>query len=281
MYWTSVGAFLKDRRRSLPRDTQFLGRYVRLPARRGRAVTQEELAEAIGVTRVWYAMLESGAAVNTSPRLVARLADALQLSVEQRKVLFDLALPYLSSRNTLTLTQQLARSITPLRTASRRLWSATTESEILLVVAEAMTSIFDDSDMVGAQRRLLPGEWAFPIVIGDDHLQSSIADMVGDLLSGMTAAEIDETMLHGILTEPGQVGTRRELHSNLSRKRRVDQTFATHGFGTTTFIDAHIRGRTGDGTTVFAVYANGKKDFTELDRAVFGTLADLASLALG
>jgi hypothetical protein len=46
------------------------------------------------------------------------------------------------------------------------------------------------------------------------------------------------------------------------------------------FIDAHIKSREGIEATVFAVYVDGKKDFTELDRAVFGTLADLASLAL-
>jgi hypothetical protein len=34
------------------------------------------------------------------------------------------------------------------------------------------------------------------------------------------------------------------------------------------------------GATIFAVYVDGKKDFTELDRAALGSLADLASLAL-
>src|ERR1700735_4548502 len=96
MVWPSAGAFLKEQRRRIPRDAPSLGPYLRLPVRRGKAVSQEELAEAIGVSRVWYAMLESGAALNTSPRLLARLADALNLSDESRKVLFQLALPELS-----------------------------------------------------------------------------------------------------------------------------------------------------------------------------------------
>jgi transcriptional regulator with XRE-family HTH domain len=36
-----------------------LGPQERTPARRGKPVTQEELAEYIGVSRCWYGMLES------------------------------------------------------------------------------------------------------------------------------------------------------------------------------------------------------------------------------
>jgi predicted ATPase/DNA-binding XRE family transcriptional regulator len=96
MDWGHVGAFLKEHRRRIPRDTPSLGSYLRVPSRRGKAVTQEELAEAIGVSRVWYAMLESGKAVSTSQRLLARLVEALHLSAENRKALFNLALPKLA-----------------------------------------------------------------------------------------------------------------------------------------------------------------------------------------
>jgi predicted ATPase/DNA-binding XRE family transcriptional regulator len=99
MDWTSVGAFLKEQRRHIPRDATTLGRYKRLPLRHGKVVTQEELAEAIGVSRVWIAKLESGAAVSTSQRLLARLVDALALSAEHRKVLFNLALPALATNS--------------------------------------------------------------------------------------------------------------------------------------------------------------------------------------
>ena len=43
-------------------------------------------------------------------------------------------------------------------------------------------------------------------------------------------AQIDEAMLYGVLTEPGQVGTRPELHRHLSQKHHIDHTFASHGF---------------------------------------------------
>jgi transcriptional regulator with XRE-family HTH domain len=281
MDWPSAGAFLREHRRRIPRDARSLGRYVRQPARRGKVVTQEELAETIGVSRVWYAMLESGAALNTSVRLLARLADALDLSAEDRKILFKLALPDLStSADAFNLVKNLTNSVVPLRTAAKSLWSATSESEILLVVAEAIMGIFDDSDLVGAKKRMQPGRWDFPIAIGDDHLQNAVAEVVQTITIGMTPAQIDETMLYGVLTEPGQVGTRHELHRNLSQKRRVYQTFASHGFEATDFINAHVRSREGIEATVFAVYVDGEKDFTEFDRAVLGALADLASLAL-
>ncbi len=281
MDWPSAGAFLKEQRRRIPRDVAALGPIVRLAARRGKLVTQEELAEAIGVSRVWYAMLESDAALNASPRLLARLADALGLSDEDRKVLFRLAMPALSFGNgMLALVKDLSSAIVPLRTAARRLWSATSESEILLVVTEAVAGIFDDADLAGAQKRMQPGWWDFPVVIGSELLQHGITELVQTLLTGMTPAQIDETMLFGVLTEPGQVGSRHELHRNLTQKDRVDRTFAGHGFEATNFLDGHVKSREGIESTIFAVYVDGQKDFTELDRAVLGTLAGLASLAL-
>jgi len=281
MDWPSAGAFLKEQRRRIPRDAVSLGRYVRLPARRGKAVTQEELAETIGVSRVWYAMLESGAALNTSPRLMARLADALDLSAEHRKVLFKLALPDLSaSADAFTLVKNLTTAVVPLRTAARRLWSATSELEILTTAAEAVISIFDVSDFTGAFKRIQPGKWEFPVIIGGELMRDAIAEMHHALTAGMTPAQIDETMLYGVLTEPGQVGTRPELHRHLTQKRRIDRTFASHGFEATNFIDAHVKSRQGFAATIFAVYVNGERDFTEFDRAVLGALADLASLAL-
>jgi transcriptional regulator with XRE-family HTH domain len=281
MDWPSAGAFLKEQRRRIPRDAPSLGRYLRLPARRGKVVTQEELAEAIGVSRVWYAMLESGAALNTSPRLLARLASALDLSDENRNVLFNLALPELSvADRAFTMVKDLSGSIVPLRAAARRLWSATSEAEILSAVAETITSVFDDSDFTGAFKRIQPGQWEFPVVIGGEKLLDNIAELHRTMTVGMSPAQVDETMLHGVLTEPGQVGTRHELHRHISQKRRVDRTFASFGFGATNFLDAHVKSREGVEATIFAVYVDGKRDFTELDRAVLGTLADLASLAL-
>jgi transcriptional regulator with XRE-family HTH domain len=281
MEWLSAGAFLREHRRRIPRESSSLGRYVRLPARRGKVVTQEELAEIIGVSRVWYAMLESGAALNSTPRLLGRLADALDLSAEDRKILFKLALPEFSSTaNAFTAVKNLSSAVVPLRVAARRLWSATSESEILSEVAEAISTIFDDADFTGAFKRIGPGVWDFPIILGGKTYRNAIAELHHNLTVGMTPEQIDETMLYGILTEPGQVGTRHELHRGVSQKLRINRTFASLGFEATNFIDAHVKSRDGREATIFATYVRGERDFTEFDRAVIGALADLASLAL-
>jgi len=87
--------FLKHHRLRIDPQAPALGPYTRLPMRRGRRVTQQELAESIGISRVWYATLESGSAVRTSSVLLDRLAAALMVSPHERAVLFDLALPEL------------------------------------------------------------------------------------------------------------------------------------------------------------------------------------------
>ena len=82
----SVGFFLKQSRMRLSPQTRSIGSLRRRQVRIGRAVTQEEIAEAIGVSRVWYAMIESGRG-DVSPRLLPRIADALMLDPEDRLAL--------------------------------------------------------------------------------------------------------------------------------------------------------------------------------------------------
>lgn len=77
-----------------PRE-KALGPQVRLPSRCGKPVTQEELAECIGVSRAWYCMLESEKPARASIFLLDRLASILMLSARERAVLFALALPEL------------------------------------------------------------------------------------------------------------------------------------------------------------------------------------------
>lgn len=72
-----------------------LGPQARPPSRPGKPVTQEELAECIGVSRAWYCMLESEKPVRASIFLLDRLASILMLSAGERATLFALALPEL------------------------------------------------------------------------------------------------------------------------------------------------------------------------------------------
>ena len=76
-----------------------LGPHPRPLWRRGKPVTQEELAESIGVSRCWYGMLESERPSRVSIFLLDRLAAILMLSAAERATLFTLALPELDFTN--------------------------------------------------------------------------------------------------------------------------------------------------------------------------------------
>jgi DNA-binding XRE family transcriptional regulator len=93
---SDLASFLRTRRRSIPADSGTLGSWERLPVRRGRRVSQEELAEAVNVSRNWYRRLESGDAPRVSAKLLDRIAKVFQLSPEERASLFILAIPELA-----------------------------------------------------------------------------------------------------------------------------------------------------------------------------------------
>jgi len=90
---SEFASFLKTRRRSIPPESATLGARERLPARRGRRVTQEEIAEAVGISRNWYRRLESFDAPRASAKLLDRIAQAFQFTPEERMKLFLLGIP--------------------------------------------------------------------------------------------------------------------------------------------------------------------------------------------
>jgi transcriptional regulator with XRE-family HTH domain len=87
-----LGTFLKRHRRALPPETPSLGDCPRVPARIGRPVTQEEVAEALGISRTWYALLESGGG-GTSAALANRVAKVFDLDHAEQFELLRLTLP--------------------------------------------------------------------------------------------------------------------------------------------------------------------------------------------
>lgn len=90
---SEFASFLKAHRCNIPHDAPALGSWERLPVRRGRPVTQEEIAEAAGVSRNWYRRLESGEAVRASVKLLDRLARVFGFTPEERIKLFRLGVP--------------------------------------------------------------------------------------------------------------------------------------------------------------------------------------------
>jgi DNA-binding XRE family transcriptional regulator len=89
--------FVRQRRLRLAADSRFLGESPRLPTRIGKLVTQEELADHLGISRQWYSRFESGAPAGFSTQLLGRLCELLLLSASERAEFVRLAMPELVS----------------------------------------------------------------------------------------------------------------------------------------------------------------------------------------
>jgi transcriptional regulator with XRE-family HTH domain len=87
-----LSSFLQEKRRHIHPSVQQIGPHARPQDRIGRPVTQEEIAEALGVSRVWYATLETGATMRPSVKLLDRVAAVFELDDHDRKLLFSLAI---------------------------------------------------------------------------------------------------------------------------------------------------------------------------------------------
>jgi transcriptional regulator with XRE-family HTH domain len=88
----ALSAFLLQKRQRVDQQAKTVGPYLRRENRVGRPFTQEEVAEALEVSRQWYAALEMGSSVRPSPTLVDRIATLFVLRDEERITLFRLAI---------------------------------------------------------------------------------------------------------------------------------------------------------------------------------------------
>ena len=280
MATATLGVFLKSLRLRIDRQADQLGPYRRLPSRRGRVASQEEIAEAVEVSRGWYSLLESGASIRASTRLLSRIAEALGLSEEERAELFRLAVPEIAVPSLQPATMETLDALQLARKAARRLWAAGTEAEMLTVLSEAISGPFAGADLIGAMTRVQPGVWDYPVVIGGEKWQDRLAEAAFLVHDGATPAQIDEVYLHGVFRGPGEVGSRRELHRGLSVRGRIDRAFAAVGFDHADFLCAHIRSNEGFEANLFTNYVERREPFSELQRSLMGALSDLASLAL-
>jgi transcriptional regulator with XRE-family HTH domain len=88
----ALSAFLLQKRQRVDPHAKQVGPYTRRDNRMGRPFTQEEVAEALDVSRQWYAGLEMGSSIRPSTTLVDRIATLYALSDEERVTLFRLAI---------------------------------------------------------------------------------------------------------------------------------------------------------------------------------------------
>jgi transcriptional regulator with XRE-family HTH domain len=270
-------AFLKQFRQRIDPEVRALGTYVRLACRRGRPVTQEEIAEAIGVSRVWYAKLESDGAAGASMKLLTRLADVLMLTTVERESLFALAIPALEGvQPHKSSVAGLLESFSIMRTATKRLWAASSESEALTLGCEQVAAWFDSAVLVSYFCRLEPGAWVRSPVL-NRGIGNRVIGMWRDLSASWPPERIDELALYPQLSQPGEIGTVHTLSPSIRRDRLG--AYARHGLHALDFVHARVTSRKGLIGGFHVKYETGHV-CSELDRAVIGTIADLTSMTL-
>jgi transcriptional regulator with XRE-family HTH domain len=269
--------FLRERRQRLDPSLRTLGDRPRIPARLGRPVTQEEMAEAVGISRVWYAMLESGATNRTSARVLDRIAAVLMLDPLERANLLHQAMPEVAQIDLRADAQAVLEGFSVVRSATKRLWAATTEIEALEQVAEEIAGIVRDADLVFYVRRLGEGSWEWPYVL-DRGLGTRNREAFESVVGGMTPTEIDEFVFYPAVSAPGGIGTPRHFTSDAVRGAYLG-TFCDPKLDLGSLVHVRVASRSGL-VAGFTVKHRGRHTYSEEQCAIMATLAELTSVAL-
>lgn len=274
---SELALLLKFFRERIEHDLGNLGPHERHSSRRGKAVTQSEIAEAIGVTREWYALLECGAATGASTGLLGRLAEALMLIPDERATLFQSALPDLGPTRLQCDSTAALNSFSRLRSLSNRLWAATSVDEVLTTASERLADWFDDALMVRSIRRRESGVWEHRSV-DDKQDRNDAAKVVRDLKDLLPTPEFHASLnLYPLLPNPGDIGTP-DLHP-LAVQQEFSKVYARRRIPGFAWRYARVRSRTGFTGSFLIVHTFGHS-YSSSDLAVFAAFAELASLAL-
>lgn len=272
-----LGTLLREARNRIPPDTASLGNMLRLPSRVGKRVSQEEIAEAIGVSRVWYALLENGRIHRPSVVLLERTCNALMLDERQREDLFQLGVPEISSRLVEFQHAAILEASARLRKTANRLWSASSVDEALAIAAEETTQHFGDAALVFFVHRVAPGQWRHPSVV-DRGLGSRNRQMFEELASSLPPEGFDEVALYPALSNPGDIGTRDSFRLT-SVADAYEAAVAKHKLHRSSFIHARIRSRAGDAAGITVKHAS-EYAYSDAQRAVISAISSITSLAL-
>ena len=252
--------------------------------RRVPGLRREEIAELVGVSSDWYRWFESGRPVRVSVDFVNRVADALRLERDERMKLFALALPHVGAAIQPSLRRSsaaLLESARFFRKAVRRICSTSSKCELFSALTETIAEHFKDAEMVGVFRRIETGQWDYPTVLENGRLEERIPELHFQMRRGLTPAQIDETMLHGKLTAPGDVGEWRSSLRTPFVKDQIASASAAAGMDHADCLIARVASDDGTEAAIFVTsYKTGVKVFDEFDRALLGVIADVGSLAM-
>ena len=315
---SGLAPFLKFLRTRIDPQVRDLGPRRRLPSRVGKRVTQEELAEAIGVSREWYAVLESPAAPRASPSLLERLSDALMLSSEERGTLFQLALPEICgvkpSDEPLSILKGISRrriheaprrdephsttELGPPEISSTGLESRygtilqafarmRSTAKRLWSASELNEALEVAAEEVGAYFANADLIASFQRVekgrwkhlfVVDGGSGTRNANMWAELASSLPDDRYDEVVLYPLLSAPGDIGSRDTYRATRVRSA-YEEGLVKYKLTGWSFLHARISSRSGIVAGITVKHAR-RRDYSETEREIIGAIASMASLAL-
>ena len=273
----TTGSFLNGLRRRIDSATPTLGEYCRLKSRRGKRVSQEEMAEAVGVSRGWYQRLETDA-IRPSIALLNRVAGALNATPEERARLFRLAVPGLPSALTATSAEAF-ESLSFVRSVSSRLSAASSECEALSIAAEHLETWFADALLIVSVKRLDAGRWNWWLA-ADADLKSEWARCIREIGALATPQQFDDFWSYPRLQSAGETVDDTEYEQLVPELRRLSvETHKKHGLDVPSFLRSRITTRHG---LIAGIQVNHRmgRTYSNVDRAALAAVAELTSLAL-
>jgi transcriptional regulator with XRE-family HTH domain len=290
--------FVREQRMQLAPESHCLGEFPRLPNRIGKRVTQEEVAEYLGISRGWYARFEAGSAAGFSVSLLRRLGDVLLLSEADRVELARLAMPDLVPVVAGDSTK-LRETLAVVRRAVKRLWTATSEAEILYVAGEEARQLVPGFELIFSRRIGALEEAQFPR--SGENSTARLAEARAYAFRRLAPERFAQLDALWQCIPAGAVGHRAgglggkvvlssgaplssDVYSleSLRRYHRAlhEYRLALHeqSVNWDSVVAAHIRGS--NGSALVGGASTCPHDVTELDRAMLSAIADFASLAL-
>jgi transcriptional regulator with XRE-family HTH domain len=273
-----LGLLLKRYRMRIAPTGASLGGYLRVPIRIGKAVTQEEVAEAVGISRQYYATIENDGAARISGTVLRRLADALMMDDAERATLFRLALPEACSASRTDSSIAALKAFRSMHHLMRRLWAATTEAEGLTLVCEhGMMQLALDS-MV-ACTRVGEGRWDFAGT-GDTCDDGRMRRYFALLSEAGGPTAIDDLLCYPLMLQPG------ELLASCDFDARFPALAATHrralegaDLRNVSYAMASVQSQRGCVGRLLAIH-HRPHAFSDIEVAQLSALAYAVSLAL-
>jgi transcriptional regulator with XRE-family HTH domain len=255
-----VGSLLRRCRLRIAPGRPSLGPHLRLPLRIGRTVSQEEVAEAVGISREWYARMERGRSARPSNTTLSALADALMMTAAERATLFQNGAPELRSAFAAQTSTAVLDAIGALRRLVRGLRTATTQAEALSGVREyARTQVSPETLVTYTGSACSHGDRDATPFFGvvDQRWGASFFDDVHCCTGG---------------AQPGELITRSEIHARCPHfGTKAQEALDAVGWADMSIVVT-------DGGLLWI--HQPARPFSETESAQLRTAAEVASLAL-